>query len=283
MTIQEPKTDSHRQPSLEGPRAKLRRAHVHLTELYGELNAYTSEERHRVVSDFVDEGSKRTYTMRIDVVEPLGNPQWGLLAGDFIHNLRGALDHLVWQLVLLSGGSPTRSNQFPICRTSDRYWNGTEKQRSVRDRTLAGVAEQYRQKIDAVQPFIGPAHDDLHRDYHLLSALARLSNLDKHQLIPSAFVSVGEIDEEMFDVVTSDGSGVGVFEVYQHALFEDRTEIAKLEMHGVRPDLGVKIDVKLPLEIGFGHPKGIRSDGFGMLYEFARDFVKGFDPNFEAD
>ncbi|HEX5989655.1 MAG TPA: hypothetical protein VFY75_05545 [Solirubrobacterales bacterium] len=283
MAMQELRTDSQQQPSLEGPLAKLRRAHTHLTELYDELNLYTSEENHHVVSDFVDEGDVRIYTMRIEVTKPLGNPTWGLLAGDFVHNLRGALDHLVWQLVLLNGERPTRANQFPICTTSDRYWDRDKKQPSVRERTLTGVAEPHRQMIDSVQPFLGPVRDELHLDYHPLSVLARLSNMDKHQLITSAFVNVGEIDEGMFNIVTSDGSGVGLFEVYQHALFEDRTEIGQLEMHGVRPDLGIKIDVNLPLEIGFGYPRGIRSDGFGMLYEFVRDFVKGFRLDFEVD
>ena len=281
MTGQELKTDSHQTPSLEGPLAKLRRAHAHLKELYDQLNAYTSEQRHRVVSDVVDEGDKRTYTMRVEVLEPLGNPHWGLLVGDLVHNLRGALDHLVWQLVLLNGGQPTRENQFPICKTRDRYWNGTEKRPSVRERTLTGVAEQHRQKIDVLQPFQGMPVNETHLDYHLLSVLGRLSNMDKHQLITSAFVNIGEIDEGMFDIITSDGSGVAIFEIYQHALFQDRTEIGKVEMHGVRPDLGIQVSVNLPLEIGFGHPKGIRGDGLGMLYEHIRDFVKSFRSAFD--
>ena len=38
----------------------------------------------------------------------------GLILGDYIHNLRGALDHLVNQLAVLAGQAPGRKHQFPI-------------------------------------------------------------------------------------------------------------------------------------------------------------------------
>jgi len=191
MTGEEPRVDSHQLPSLAGPLSKLRRAHVHLRELYGELNAYTAEPRHRVISDHTAVGEDRIYKMRLEVLEPLGNPRWGLLVGDFVHNLRASLDHLVWQLVLLNGGRPTRSNQFPICSSRERYWESSGGQRSIRERTLAGMAARHREKIDSVQPFCAPFADTLDHEFHVLAVLARLSNIDKHQLIMSALVSVG--------------------------------------------------------------------------------------------
>ena len=281
MSGEEPRTDSHQLPSLAGPLSKLRRAHVHLRELYGELNAYTAEQRHRVISDHTEVGDDRIYKMHLEVLEPLGNPGWGLLVGDFVHNLRASLDHLVWQLVLLNGERPTRSNQFPICSSRERYWESSGGQRSIRERTLAGVATCHREKIDSVQPFCAPFPDSLDREFHVLAVLARLSNIDKHQLIMSALVSVGEIDPGMFDISTADGSGVAIIELQQHALFADRTEIGTVHMRGVTPGVGTKIELNLPLEIGFGHPKGVRSDGLGMMYEFVRDLVKGFAGDFE--
>jgi hypothetical protein len=276
------RTDFQERPSLTGPLAKLRRAHEHLEQLYGELNAYTSQERHRVVSEREEVDGDLLYTLRVEVTEPLGNPRWGLLVGDLIQNLRASLDHLVWQLVLLNGAEPIRDNQFPICAERERYWEARGRNPSVRDRTLAGVAEHHRERIDSVQPFMAPRLDEYFPDYHVLMVLARLSNIDKHQLITGAFVNIGEIDSSMFDISTGDGSGLADIEIYQHALFADRTEIARLRMVGVTPGLGVKIDVKLPLEIGFGYPKGVRGDGLGMLYEFVRDFVKGFGEEFTA-
>lgn len=280
MSGEEPRVDSHQLPSLAGPLGKLHRAHVHLRELYGELNTYTAEQRHRVISDHTEVAGDRIYKMSLEVIEPLGNPGWGLLVGDFVHNLRASLDHLVWQLVLLNGKQPSRSNQFPICSSRERYWGSSGGQHSIRERTLAGVAAGHREKIDSVQPFCAPFPNALDCEFHVLAVLARLSNVDKHQLIMSALVSIGEVDPGMFDISTADGSGVAMIELQQHALFADRTEIGTVRMRGVTPGVGVKIDINLPLEIGFGYPKGVGSDGLGMMYEFVRDLVKGFAGDF---
>ena len=40
-----------------------------------------------------------------------------LLAGDVIHNLRSALDHLIYQLVIANGAKPDTSTAFPLWRT----------------------------------------------------------------------------------------------------------------------------------------------------------------------
>lgn len=44
-----------------------------------------------------------------------------VICGDAIHNLRSALDHLVWQLVLAEGNKPDRWNQFPIYADPDDF------------------------------------------------------------------------------------------------------------------------------------------------------------------
>ena len=50
----------------------------------------------------------------------------GAIVGDILHNLRSALDHVAWLLVLLDGGQrpmrPTRSQ--PICDKSAVYLVG---------------------------------------------------------------------------------------------------------------------------------------------------------------
>ena len=36
-----------------------------------------------------------------------------LVIGDAVHNLRSALDHLAWQLVLANGQTPTTQTAYP--------------------------------------------------------------------------------------------------------------------------------------------------------------------------
>jgi hypothetical protein len=53
------------------------------------------------------------------MVQPMDQTvMWAGILGDVVHNWRSALDHLVWQLVLLDTGEDgTPEHQFPIAST----------------------------------------------------------------------------------------------------------------------------------------------------------------------
>src|SRR5262249_7530522 len=48
---------------------------------------------------------------------------WGIRIGEIVHNLRSALDHIVWELVILNKGAQpsTKKNQFAIFLTQDGF------------------------------------------------------------------------------------------------------------------------------------------------------------------
>jgi len=107
-------------PTLQGCDAKVRRARAHLDALYKEIGGFIESEPHEIVSEFDSETITRTVHLRV-LKEP-DETTWALLLGDFVHNLRSALDHLIWQLVLLSDAKPGEHNQFPICSRGMAYW-----------------------------------------------------------------------------------------------------------------------------------------------------------------
>jgi hypothetical protein len=162
--------------SLEGPLAKLGRAHHHLECLYSEYNRSVGPQRHDLTRYDGDE--PRTYVFKAEGLPELP-ASWGLIVGDFAQNLRSTLDHLVWQLVILSGAEPGGDNQFPITTSGTRYWcaqhrkNGTTTP-SIRERMLRGVAEKYRTPIDAAQPYRRGQNPKL----TFLAGLNDLSNTD---------------------------------------------------------------------------------------------------------
>src|SRR5215207_2015647 len=91
--------------ALEGCCAKIQRADMHLDFLY------------QRVESFVDDGGPYklhtqpdSKTGEITVYgQVLGEPpidEWGAIIGDVVHNLRSALDHLVWQLTIAEGHKP---------------------------------------------------------------------------------------------------------------------------------------------------------------------------------
>jgi hypothetical protein len=255
--------------SLHGPVAKLRRAHHHLEVLYGEFNRSVGPETHTLAVEAGEE--PRTYILKERNLPDLP-PDWGLIVGDFANNLRSALDHLVWQLVILSGARPGRHNQFPICLREVSYW-GSKKDgiRSEREHRLKGVDEKYRTPIDAVQPYRQGGDPRM----STLAALRDLSNFDKHQVIQTAFRMLLEPKPEHFEVVSSDENAEVEVTAMPWKRLENEAEVCQLRI--ISRDLDAKLGIRseLPIAIAFGE-SGILMDGLGPLYEFVRDFLKNF-------
>ena len=112
----------------------------------------------------------------------------GVIVGDFLHNLRCVLDHLVWQLVVLNGQEPGEHNQFPIFDTPGAY-----KKRA--GRYLRGVAIDHRKLIETFQPY----HLEDNAASHYLAVLRDLSNIDKHRFVhPVVIVGEGNAREVRF-------------------------------------------------------------------------------------
>jgi hypothetical protein len=113
--------------------------------------------------------------------------------------MRSALDHLVWQLVIANGKTPSGKNMFPICTTLSNF---TEE---IRRERLLGVSISAHTLIDALQPY--------HRgqplcDLHPLWILSKLANIDKHRTLNVTTVLADTVDFQGFglhiDVVSAE-------------------------------------------------------------------------------
>jgi hypothetical protein len=123
-------------------RIKIERAKQHFSDLERVVLAY------------------RDKTMRVGLAED--NPHsthWETLpvypfdilaiAGDVIHALRSALDHLAYQLAIVgSGKPPSRRVEFPIAKDGNTY--EAEKPRKVE-----GIRPEAVKAIDALKPYKG--------------------------------------------------------------------------------------------------------------------------------
>ena len=127
-----------------------------------------------------------------------------VIVGDFVHNLRSVLDHLAWQLVLVSGGTPSERTQFPIF-ISERVSGGPL---AAWQRMTAGMNDLILSEVHRVQPYT--AGDNA--PFTSLAILNALSNEDKHRL-PLACVSAvarhaegstGIIEEGNVEVLSSE-------------------------------------------------------------------------------
>ena len=102
--------------TLAGIRNKIKRAEHHVSELKAAIDRWgTAENKNSpfVVEHQPDRGQM---VLRHGEVAP-NDPDWALIVGDIVHNLRSALDHLVCQLAIVNGNDVSCCDQtyFPIC------------------------------------------------------------------------------------------------------------------------------------------------------------------------
>jgi hypothetical protein len=165
---------------LEGVRAKLERAEESIEELEREFGAFLAGNPYEIPGKFYPKRSE--YVFRFRVIEPLPL-RWGVLVGEIVHDLRSALDHLLWQLVILDGGGPGKHTQFPIFNRFADYRRlalvGTQRSPPMLKGLGGTLRSGHVAAITRTQPYRRPNGFTTHP----LWLLARLSNIDKHQLL----------------------------------------------------------------------------------------------------
>jgi hypothetical protein len=105
---------------------------------------------------------------------------FALLIGDAVHNLRTALDHLAWQLVVANGQTPKSGaggTQFPFYDPK----SGAKPTHGV----INGISATAQKLIDAVKPYKG-GND-------ALWTLHQLDITDKHKLLIVTAFALSEI------------------------------------------------------------------------------------------
>jgi hypothetical protein len=161
---------------MRGPRGKIERAKQHVRELEAAISTFLETHPYEVVRDDDTEPGKRLYKLSKADCPP---DNLALIAGDIVHNLRAALDLLIWQLIEASGKVPNGHDGFPISVSAQHFeTTGIAK---VKRRIRKEAVEVLR----SVKPYKG-GNDALWRLHHLDIA-------DKHHVlyvVGSAFNSV---------------------------------------------------------------------------------------------
>src|SRR5215469_3590061 len=159
--------------ALDGLRIKSDRAYQHIKELEEAMRLFFNSDPYSVSLDY----NAETGNMEWRLVEAKDIPlSISTIAGDAIQNLRSALDHLVWQLVILNGKTPTRITSFPIAESLQEYTSAKFR------RKIEGVAQENISAIDALKPYQG--------GNAALWPLHSLNNIDKHRLLLPAVIAV---------------------------------------------------------------------------------------------
>jgi hypothetical protein len=157
-------------------RLKIEWAKRHLANLEDSIETTLAAEGEHFISKFDPQTGQQVYRAH---KLPDINPEWSLMIGDTLHNLRSALDHLAWQLVILDGQKPGEQTQFPIRETPfSKKGNLTPTQLTPPIRSAEIV-----DALEKAQPYQGPDGEPIRPDWNPLLHLSRLNNIDKHRLL----------------------------------------------------------------------------------------------------
>ena len=164
--------------SLASVRFKIERAKHHVQELDRAIVEFRETGPYEIgTKKYPETGYIIHYAVRVDdpPMEIAG------LAGEAIHQLRSALDHLAVRLVLATTpGMSTKHVYFPI---SDTPKTGV----LAADACVKGMGQDAIDAIDRIEPHKGGAGHDLW-------LLHKLNNIDKHRMLVTVVHDLAAID-----------------------------------------------------------------------------------------
>ena len=236
---------------LSGARAKLERAKEHLQlmdDTVHDVRLGSGGDSSLVLGGFYRSAS-RSFELRVLSMPQYPLTEWGTVLGDYVQNLRSALDHAAYQLVA-SGSEPSdaalRRSQFPICDTRDMF-------DSEVPRRLSGVvAPRAMSVVEEAQPF------KYHNIYVSPTRILReLSNRDKHRLLIPLLLAPDDLQASSVQV---HGAEVAAVTTAPHVPLIEGGTVAEVWLQEVRANQVPTISIEeLPIYMSLGEPAGYAS------------------------
>lgn len=185
---------------------------------------------------------------------------FGLLASDYIHQLRSTLDNLVCALAQFNGITPTKDHAFPTVQRSEDW-------KSAANGRLKGLRQEHIDEIEKVQPF----NVSYPPDKHPLAVLDELSRLDKHRLLTPTKVAFAAAQPQ----VQAQKAGVGIAEIdFQPGQpLSTETIFLRVRVQPDDPDPLLNLVTAPPVYIAFGD-RPISEEGFERVGGCVDELIK---------
>ena len=162
--------------------AKFHRAEEHIDTFEKEVMAWAQSNPYRVAVKHNADCSRYWAVVR-EIIHSPNLERWSLVSGDAVHNLRCALDHLVYSIAIF------RTQQNPPPRRRDWVFpirgDQASFQSTISNNPFPRLGTAVLKEIERFQPYNRP-----HRVFPpLLTLLQRFNNSDKHHILRVAAIA----------------------------------------------------------------------------------------------
>jgi hypothetical protein len=161
---------------------KVKRAQKHMVDIRAEVRRYAERHPYKFVR-IRQPDSQRNVSFRVHVTEK-PDPIISMMFGDFVHNLRSALDHII--VACIPKKERTEATGFPIvykdifARDKDgEFVVKDAKARENFDRSIRGIDPSARAIVILSQPY----HVGEQARLWTLGIINRIDNADKHRAL----------------------------------------------------------------------------------------------------
>jgi hypothetical protein len=162
---------------------KVKRAQYHMVEIRRAVRDYSAMNPYEVVRIRQKQRYRNRWRYKLVFTEQ-PNAMIAVMLGDFVHNLRSALDHAV---VACSVPRFQKRASFPIAYkniwardASGDYLIRDDEGRESFARAIEGLTSEARKVILRAQPYMAGSGGE-HADRDIIGVLSRLENADKHR------------------------------------------------------------------------------------------------------
>ena len=242
---------------LDGVRLKLVRAEEHLRSLDLKIKEYFDSNPCEVVKK--SEGKEVYFILSIREQPP---PEFGPIIGDCLHNMRSALDHLLWQLLRFPLPDGVRANRltFPIFLNEIAYLEAVSSNGLSRC-----VSEDALAIIKRMQPYHGGDWANM----HALWVIHELSNRDKHRMIHT---TVGAATSDHV-VLTGTMNPTFFSGVINPGILEDGAELIRVPL-ALSPTERMKVNVRFRFFVALKEAEPWTDDAVTAYLDRCFDFLK---------
>lgn len=185
-------------------REKLARAAEHLDALHAETQGWNDDDPFEITRESNADDTEHIWGVHYRTQPDL--LRWGILLGDALHNLRGALDHAVYALAVANCGRNPPNDEgklaFPIVSEAGR-WDGSKWR-------IESLSQPAQTAIERLQPYnrLKPG-----KWFMPLWWLSRLHDIDKHRLL---HVATFQSQPEELVIDAAPGSYVAEWNIGTH-------------------------------------------------------------------